>query len=175
MAHERGGCGWQVCIAIQTALCALSGPGCRLRHYVESEPCRAGCANETASSPRSLTGHGYGHCGTLEKQDSGRHPTLRPGLIKVAAWIRSTSSSPPFFATFFSACLGSVLAVPRFLCLRWLFNRGWCATEDQCGVHVAMSPGKVTKSEITCQLLRWERSSRASHGGTCYNSRPMHD
>ena len=44
---------------------------------------------------------------------------------------------------------------------------------DQCRAHVFTSPGKVTKQEITHRFLRWERSSGASHGGTCFTHRPM--
>ena len=47
--------------------------------------CRAGCANETASGPRSLAGHGSDRCGPIAKWDSGRfglspHPS--PGDYK---------------------------------------------------------------------------------------------
>ena len=61
---------------IQTALEARSRTGCWLIHYVESVPCRAGCANETTSGPRGLAGRGWGRWGPTERQESGHSVSL---------------------------------------------------------------------------------------------------
>ena len=50
-------------------------PGCPNGHG--SRPCRAGCAHETASGPRSLAGWGYAHYGPIRKRDSGHGTSLR--------------------------------------------------------------------------------------------------
>ena len=176
MAHDGGGGvggGCALLLDIQTALGVRPGPGCRLIHDVESGPCRAGCANETASGPRSLAGRGWGRWPNREagfgsqRVSLGRHPTLRSGLIKGGARSRSTSSL--------------LVSAPRCLCPSLaLHSRLVCdgdvlIPEDQGRAHVTTSLGKVTKPEITRQLSRWECSSRASHGGTRYTHRPLHD
>ena len=118
---------------------------------LSSRPCHARCANEATSGPGSLAGHGWGHCGSIEKRDSGHSTSLwvvtspfswglykvdcgavgsllflSSSLLLVASahhWLFVTSARRWLF--FASARRWLFVASAH----RWLFTRGWCATE----------------------------------------------
>ena len=141
------------------------GGGRRKRSSVRNSGlCRAGCANETASGPRSLV---------WPNREAGFRslrvvtPPLRPGLIKGGSWSCPPCFSPVCLALSFASLLCPLLHCSSLSAHLWIYTRGWCATDVLLGLVQSTrfhEPGKVTKQEKMHRLevgtLKWSVPQR---------------